>query len=907
MKLSARLNQQLNKNNKGASLVTILLVASIVSLLIMVVLAVVILNVFMKKADKQGQGTFYDAESALEEIRAGLAVDVSDATTLAYVDTLSNYANLRDDDGASGDDVANANRKTAYFNKKFLEELGNRIELGANNDYYDVDVLNSYLKETKKESEDSKVGAEILTDIEDTDEGNRPHLSHNTEIGYVLKNVHVRYTDDSGYVSEIKTDIALEYPPVNFQNASSIDNILTYSIIANKSFNPKGTVDVIGNAFLGIDPSDFISTVNVTFKPSGTQETNVIFGNDINLNGATLNTDGVALWADSINLEQSSNFNMLSGSTYLKNDLILGNNSEAKLAGKYIMFGNPWVAKGNYGEENADPDDNYVTSAEVREAAYNDMPAYSSSILVLGSNAGLDMSGLNTMVIGGSAYIDTEKDEHTVKGNQNIVTGQSMALKSDQRAYLIPSTLVGAGLNNGSNFEHGLNNPMTKSQYENLVNDFRSAHSNFSGVVDPDYLVNYALAEPTIGFSLYDFYSAIVLSNENNAKIITEGQISLAYFNDLYVNDAVNGTNNYENALSRYKSGHDTYKDKPTNDLDSKNYKDFIIYEYIVKRPHVVMNAYQTGSQPIIYLFLKFETFGTNFSGQQNVSYIPAEAFYNKWYQMYNSTSTNYLRLNDNLKFYAPKGIKLPAKWWDKTQMYFTGNILSTETNPVIIPDIITQSDFTMDLNIEYSKQSAYYQDAYYTLKKNLSTRYATLTSTMKQNDLFKNIIQTSYYDKVDDRQYSMNNLDYFVSTSGEGAVVTDNNEVGSQPYTYSSTSDNDLVNKEDSYGDTHKDVKINLIIATGDVIVDSDFEGMIIAGGTITVNGGRSVTSAPDKAARAMTAKAYTSNRGAGECAANYIINAEKYTLGGTGRSEDDSGKITMIDFVTYRNWTKQ
>ena len=81
----------------------------------------------------------------------------------------------------------------------------------------------------------------------------------------------------------------------------------------------------------------------------------------------------------------------------------------------------------------------------------------------------------------------------------------------------------------------------------------------------------------------------------------------------------------------------------------------------------------------------------------------------------------------------------------------------------------------------------------------------------------------------------------------------------------------------------------------------------MIIAGGTITVNGGRSVTSAPDKAARAMTAKAYTSNRGAGECAANYIINAEKYTLGGTGRSEDDSGKITMIDFVTYRNWTKQ
>ena len=120
---STRWKQQLNKNNKGSSLVTVLLISSIVAAIVTVILAIVLLNVFMKKADNQGQRAFYDAESALEEIRAGLAKEVSDATSEAYIATLSNYANWKD------------NERIDKFNDQFSKILTKKLTIKGTNVY----------------------------------------------------------------------------------------------------------------------------------------------------------------------------------------------------------------------------------------------------------------------------------------------------------------------------------------------------------------------------------------------------------------------------------------------------------------------------------------------------------------------------------------------------------------------------------------------------------------------------------------------------------------------------------------------------------------------------------------------------------------------------------------------------
>ncbi len=823
MKLLERLHQQLNKREKGSSLVTVLLVSSIVAILVTVVLAIVILNVYMKRADMLGQTAFYDAESALEEIRAGLALDESKATTEAYLDTLSNYANLDDE------------KKTENFDDIFENNLRNKLTIENGN--YNISILEGYLKETKY---NNGVGAQILTSADDA------HFNVTKE-GVKLTNVHVKYTDANNYVSEIKTDIVLEYPPVNFQNASSIDNILTYGLIANDSFKPSGTVNVVGNAYLGGKGSD-INNANVNLKANGTQETNVISGGNLKLTGSKLDTQDLALWSDSIVLDKST-YNMNSGSSYIKNDLVLGNNARSTLKGKLIMFGNPWVAIS----------EQMIDASEVRQGAKDDMPSYSSSILVTGSNAGLDMSGLNTMVIGGSAYIDSRgkdgsvykknsdgsyiRDKDGIRESNNVVSGQSMMLTSDQRAYLVPSTLVGAEfkpvVENGQivrwdNYSNGLTNPMTGDQYKRLIEEIMSAKGYTSeDEVKPTDIVNFDLAEPTIGVSLNGFARAIGVTKDEDLPSV-----------------------------------------KPC------------------------FYATENGGT-MVYLFLEFKTVGDNFTGQQNKSYIPAEAFYNLWYQLYHTTLTNYTRLLGNINYYATYGIKLPKDVNDKTRMYFTGNILSTETNPVIIPDIITQPDFTIDLNVEYSKQSAYYQDAYYTLNKNLSTRYATLSQAAKNKDLFDNLITKTA--TVGDKTYNLSKTKEYVSPSGEGAVVVDGD------VTYNTSLENSVRNTKDNDGNKHSDAKVNVIIATGDVTVADNFEGMIIAGGDVIVRSSNTITSNPDKAAKALIATAYNDGADSTDCAANFVINAARYLLGGTGRKDEDSGHITMKDYVTYRNWTKQ
>ena len=497
----------------------------------------------------------------------------------------------------------------------------------------------------------------------------------------------------------------------------------------------------------------------------------------------------MAFWSDKVTLDSGAKFNMNSGSLYIKDDLVLGNNARSTLKGKLIMFGNPWVAIS----------EQMINASEVRQGAKDDMPSYSSSILVTGSNAGLDMSGLNTMVIGGSAYIDSRgkdgsvykrnsdgsyiRDKDGIRESNNVVSGQSMMLKSDQRAYLVPSTLVGAEFKpvyggNGQivrwdNYSNGLTNPMTGDQYKRLIEEIMAFKGYTSeDQVQPTDIVNFDLAEPTIGMSLNGFARAIGVTKDEDLPTV-----------------------------------------KPC------------------------FYATENGGT-MVYLFLEFKTVGDNFTGQQNKSYIPAEAFYNLWYQLYHTTLTNYTRLLGNINYYATYGIKLPKDVNDKTRMYFTGNILSTETNPVIIPDIITQPDFTIDLNVEYSKQSAYYQDAYYTLNKNLSTRYATLSQAAKNKDLFDNLITKTA--TVGDETYSLSGTNYYVYPSGEAAVVVDGS------VTYNASLENSVRNTKDNDGNKHSDAKVNVIIATGDVTVADNFEGMIIAGGNVIVRSGNTITSNP-------------------------------------------------------------
>ncbi|MCR4611955.1 MAG: pilus assembly PilX N-terminal domain-containing protein [Lachnospiraceae bacterium] len=919
-KLSANLVRQLNKNNKGASLVTVLLITSIVAIFVTAVLAIVILNVYMRKADFEGQNNFYDAESAMEEIRAGLATDVSEATSTAYVETLKHYQELPDEAA-----------KVAYFNKRFLEELRNSTDSTPGGEklplvvdgHYNVEKLQGYLKETKDNAVVGLPKEESgSTDDQEYIDSNDSRYNE-TRQGAVLKNVRVKYTDpDTEFVSAIKADIVLEYPTVDFQNAGSADNVFTYSIIANDTFSAESNVKIVGNAYIGgkqggseedaEGAANISAAKGVVFeKAEDSDETSVICGGEFKIgNASSVDANGVTIWADSLRLNRSK-FNLNNGSAYIRNDIDLQNGGESTMSGKLIMFG-------NYG---ATPLTNMFAVPHVQEDFAKNIADYSSSILISGIGTKLDLSGLNTMIIGGSAYIDTESNTASSKNggawdNENIVSGQSMMMKPDQRAYFVPATLVGAQLDkNGNNYTHGLSNPMTNSQFNSLKEDIQKdkGYENVSDVPLSD-LVNMTLTEDTLETSIYGFYKDQfdgTLSGSDGTTIPVSSfiaDIDLASFDRLVSDDIKNGhfsendsESTYYNALNVYKAGHDNYAANPTQNVS--DLPAFLRYEYIACRPTVSVNAYQTtvSSKPVVYLFLKFSTIGSPTSGIQGVTYKPKEEFYNAWYRKYNENVTNKTKLLSNLSYYSPGGIKLPSSAeTDNTRMYFTGNVLATDKADFIVHDWLTKG-LTMELALSYYKQSAEYQDEYFTMKRNLSKKFESLSETEKnQNppDLFGNIIQTQA--ERNGKTYSISQhgdrADY-VSDSGKTAIVTTKDE-----FAYNNTVKNSL--KE-------KGQEANVIICTGDVTLDTDFEGMVIAGGDVKVSAGTTVTANSSKAKEALMASWDDTDKS--DCAANFVIYASRYLLGGASgddESEDESedeDNLSMKKFVTYRNWTRE
>ena len=92
MRVLQQWRQQLKNNNAGSSLVMVLTIIALVTVLATVILTMALWNYYAKLQNEQNKMNFYDAESALEEIRMGLMTEVSIAAQEAYVETLSTYS-----------------------------------------------------------------------------------------------------------------------------------------------------------------------------------------------------------------------------------------------------------------------------------------------------------------------------------------------------------------------------------------------------------------------------------------------------------------------------------------------------------------------------------------------------------------------------------------------------------------------------------------------------------------------------------------------------------------------------------------------------------------------------------------------------------------------------------------------
>ncbi len=456
------------KNNKGASLVMVLVVMAVIMMLALLAMSAALVNARMKGTRQQAAKNFYDAETALEEIRLGLANEISDALSTAYVDTVQKYSTLQGDE------------REAHFKETYVSALKSNLECTTvgTEVSYSTDALQGYLKSMQYEEwDDGKVGAKVSSE--------NGSVTIDADGTFTLKKVQVTCWNEEGNQSKICTDLVLMCPKIQFSTSSENPDITSYALVTEDHLEVEGgsTCEITGNAYLG-EQDTVLSNASLQIAPGadvtgrGTVALGAMLKGEQN---ADITIDTMEVWADSL-VADSSRLTIEDSAVYLHNDLILSNSlmtsTTANISGEFYGYGNTESALKSAAVL-ADP-------AQQKEIAAH--PAdYSSSIIINGISSSLDITGLSALKISGNAYINATKEKsdaisYSDFNTQNILMGSSLSIRADQLAYLVPSECIAPDMENGGT------NPMPISQYSALLKELQETDGDNAGssLVDLD-------------------------------------------------------------------------------------------------------------------------------------------------------------------------------------------------------------------------------------------------------------------------------------------------------------------------------------------------------------------------------------------------------------------------------------
>ena len=448
--------RKIKKQHEGGfSLFTVIVAVSFVGILGLLVLYIALANFQMKVTDLKGKDSFYTAERALEEIRAGLQEDVGNAMSAAYTQVLEAY----NKDNTSQDESMDKQRQNE-FQTCFISELVKRLKNGNDSQQYSLDRLRGYVDlVSDTDVFDQEKESLIITNPS----GSTPEMKaiqstgSNTEgNGVLLKNLKVIYVDPKGHAAVIRTDIRLQVPEVQFPTPSTLPDLMNMIVVADKGIivngNTQDPTSIKGSIYAGkiwSDGNESDTSIQITPGAALNVESGdkvVCEGEiDVGQNSVFTSASGVNLWAKGLNAESVDNVSLL-GSTYFSDDLTFsGKNNNVKIAGNYYGYGSESSAKDSVVYEQYQ--ESGLTGADL-----------SSAIVINGKNTTLDLSEAEKVMVAGRNYIASSKVT-PVEGKTNtndIVTGESITVKGTQLAYLVPGEIIGDGT---------VGNPMTFEEY----------------------------------------------------------------------------------------------------------------------------------------------------------------------------------------------------------------------------------------------------------------------------------------------------------------------------------------------------------------------------------------------------------------------------------------------------------
>ena len=414
-------------NNQGSTLLTVIICMAFIAILGSMMLSVTLTNLQMKIIESKSKKNFYTCEMAMEEIRTGIEEIASDQIKEVYEkEVMTDFAGYL---------AKNKEERNSYVKKKVAYYIIKTI--GDDTGYSEADLTNGTAVKVANLSiftdylSQAPVGVTrtVTVGISNTD---TPIYSE-TGASVVIQNIRVSLTKED-YETSITSDIVITLPEFTFDDGAETivyrmdppfkDYALVAdgSIISDQSYVYDTVNTVKGNVYAGagitvdsnnnekhvlnINAGHIVTRGNITAVDTGKI---VIRGMD---------SKPPILWADNLMTNTTSSYTTegfhrattldISGICFIKDDLVLeGTNSAAKIAGAYVGFTGVHNAEG-------------------------------SSMMINGAGSSLDLSGLDSLILAGRAHVSV-KD---ALKNTEIMTGESVAFKSNQKAYLIPGKFI---------------------------------------------------------------------------------------------------------------------------------------------------------------------------------------------------------------------------------------------------------------------------------------------------------------------------------------------------------------------------------------------------------------------------------------------------------------------------------
>jgi len=390
------------RDNRGSGIVVVLVSMLCVALMGASLLFLSYTGLRLKTTERQAARDFYSAETAMEEIRAGVQTAVSGAIATSYKYALETYS--------SGAHI------TDRFEERFREDLKKAGLFTNGGTSYDIDALADFVTDPAAITVETTSGGLVVENaVEDT---------------LVLRGIQVTHTAANGYTTQLSTDLTISMPEFAYiMSATSISGLPQHALIARDALQQNigmTTIEIDGSAYAG----RMLLGGNAGSKMTIAKGTLVCAG-EAQVSGSTadgrlVTENPVKFWAGRIAVDGGSTA-VLGGETRVLDDLELaGSRAGASLSGSYYGFGDGTSDDGSRaGQANR-----------------------SSAILVNGLNSTLDVSGLNRLMLAGRSYISDSLYAGAMSEGKTVEMLESVAVRSTQQMYLIdPGCLTGVGQN----------------------------------------------------------------------------------------------------------------------------------------------------------------------------------------------------------------------------------------------------------------------------------------------------------------------------------------------------------------------------------------------------------------------------------------------------------------------------